>query len=78
MGHDDVRAGLREQPRLLRVEGVGRGEQVELMGGRDAIDLQGEAHARLFEVRPEEAVDQPDRREVLDAGEPHLLELAEE
>ena len=48
------------------------------MGRRDAIDLRGEAHSRLFEVGAEEAVDQADRREVLNAGETHLLEFAEE
>ena len=50
VGHDDVGARLGQQPRLLGVKGVGRRQQVELVRGRDAVDLVREAHAGLFQV----------------------------
>ena len=74
--HQLVRAGLGHRLRLVGVEHVGRGEQVQLVREPDHLDLFVVAHAGRLEVGPEVAVDQPDRREVLDAGEAHLLELA--
>ena len=50
-------------------EDVGRGQQVERARARDQLDLEAVAHAGLFEVGAEGAVDQADGREVLHAGE---------
>ena len=44
----------------------------------DHLDLEAVAHPGLLEVLAEQAVDQADRREVLDAGEAELPELAQE
>ena len=50
VGHDDVGARLGQEPGLFGIEGVGCGEQVELMGRRDQVDFQVEAHPGLLEV----------------------------
>ena len=74
----DVGAGLRHRRRVVLAEHVGRGQQVLGAGLGDHVDLEAVAHAGLLEVRPEDAVDQADRREVLHAGEAHRLQLVEE
>ena len=76
--HEHVGAGLGHRDRGLDVEDVGRGQQVALGGQPDHVDLEVVAHAGLFEVLPEHAVEQADGREVLDAGEAHGLQLVEE
>ena len=58
-----------------RVEDIGRREQAEVGGLPDHVDLEPVAHAGLFEVRAERAVDQADGREVLHAGEPGVDDL---
>ena len=78
VGHQDVSPGAGHIPRLLLVEHVGRGEQVQLVGHADHVDLRAVAHPSLLQVRPEHPVDQADGREVLDAGEADLLDLAQE
>ena len=75
---DDVGTCLGHRHGVVGAEHVRRGEQVEVAGGGDHLDLQPVAHARLLEVLAEHAVDQPDRREVLHAGEAEVAELAEE
>ena len=44
----------------------------------DHLDLFVVAHSGGFQVPPETAVDEPDRREILDARKAHLLELFQE
>ncbi len=48
------------------------------MGAGNDVDLEMEAHAGLFQIGTEGAVDQADGREVLHAGEAERLELVEE
>jgi MoxR-like ATPase len=64
--------------RLVRVEHVGRRQQVHLMRQRDHLDLQPEAHAGLLEALAHGAVEQADRRKILHAGKAHRLQFGEE
>ena len=64
--------------RLGLAEDVGRGQQVQRAGARDHLDLEAVAHAGLFEVGAEGAVDQADGREVLHAGEAQVDQPAQE
>ena len=64
--------------RLVGVEDVGRGQQVERVGRADHVDLEPVAHAGLLEVGAEHAVDQADGREVLHAGEAELGQSPQE
>ena len=66
---EHVRAGLGHRARLVRGEDVGRGQQVELARLADHLDLEAVAHAGLLQPGAERAVDEPDGREVLHAGE---------
>ena len=75
---EDVGAGLRHRPRLIGIENVRAREQIELVRRPDHLDLERIAHAGLLEVQAEDPVDEPDRREVLDAREAELLETAQE
>ena len=75
---DDVGAGARHRLRLFLVEDVGRGEEVQLVGGADHVDLEPVAHAGLLEVGAEDAVDEAHGGEVLHAGEAELAQLAQE
>ena len=75
---EDVGPGLGHRAGVLRREDVRTRQQVELPGGPDHVHLERVAHSRLLEVLAEHAVDQADRREVLDPGEPDLLDLAQE
>ena len=45
-------------------------EEILLARKPDQVDLEAVAHPGLLEVRPERALEQPDRGEVLDAAEP--------
>ena len=78
MADEDVGARLRHRHRILTGEHIGRGEHVHGGGSGDQLDLQSVAHAGLLEIGAEDAVDQPDGREVLDAGKAQSLQLAEE
>ena len=51
---------------------------IERAGRSDQIDLMPVAHAGLFQVGPENAVDQADRRKVLHAGEPEAGQPSQE
>ena len=75
---DDVGPGARHRLRLLLVEHVGRGEEVQLVGGADHVDLEPVAHAGLLEVGAEDAVDEAHGGEVLHAGEAQVAQLAQE
>src|SRR6267142_1244006 len=75
---DDVGAGLGHVARVLLRKDVGRGEQVELPGSLDQLNLEGVAHAGFFELSPDHAVEQPHGREVLDARESELAEAPQE
>ena len=66
---EHVGAGLGHRDGLVGVEHVRRGQQAHRGGRADHVDLEAEAHAGLFEVGPERAVDQADGREVLHARE---------
>ena len=77
MRDDDVGAGLGHGARLVRVEHIGRGQQVELVRLGDHVDLEPKAHAGLLETLAHRAVEQADRREILHAGETHRLQLGE-
>ena len=78
MGHDDVGANLDKLAGLLGVEGVGSGEQVQLVGQTDAVDFPGEAHSRLFQAEAKIPIDQADGREVLDPGKAQRTQLGQE
>jgi len=65
-------------PGLVVVKDVGRSEQVHAPGPADHIHLRVVAHAGLFEVSAEVAVDQADSGEVLHAAESDIPELPEE
>ena len=67
MANDDVGAGVCHGDRVGLGEDIGRGEQVGLVRRPDHVDLQAVAHARLFQVGAEDAVDQAHGREVLHA-----------
>ena len=69
MRDDDVGAGLGHRDRLVRVEDVGRGQEVELAGLADHVDLEAKAHAGLLEALAHRAVEEADRRKILHAGE---------
>src|SRR5690606_13568341 len=47
-------------------------------GAGDQLHFESVAHARLLQIRPEDAVDQPDGGKILDAGEAHRLQIVEE
>ena len=78
MGDDDVGAGAGHGARLLGVEDIGRGQEVQLVGLADHVDLEPEAHAGLLEALAHDAVEEADGRKILDAGESHRLQLGEE
>ena len=44
----------------------------------DEVDFEAVAHAGLFQVLAQHAVDKPDGREILDAGETHGLQLVQQ
>ena len=77
MRHQNIRARLGHCLRLLRIEYVGAGQHVQLMGFAHHLDLQAVAHAGLLQILPEDAVDQADRREVLHSVEALRFELLE-
>src|SRR5258708_3769230 len=62
---------------LIRIEGVGRGEQIEFVGNTSLLDFQLETNACLFQVWPEHASKQPNSGKILHAGESHFLDLFE-
>jgi len=68
---------LRVAGPLCRLEGeISRlWKHVLAMRTRDDLHLMVESHARLFEIGAEDAVDQPDRRKILDAGKAERLQL---
>ena len=76
--HQHVGPGLGHRHGLRRLEHVGRGQQVHAGRGADQLDLEPVAHAGLLQALAERAVDQAHGREVLDAGEAHVPELAQE
>ena len=78
VGHEDVGARPGHVSGLLLVEDVRRGDEIELVGHADHVDLVAVAHAGLLEIRAEDPVDEADGREVLHAGEADLLDLPEE
>ena len=69
MADDDVGARLGHFARLLGLEDVGRGQQIEPVRSPDQVDLRPEAHAGLLQIGTKDAVDQPDAGKVLDARE---------
>ena len=75
---EDVGTGGRHRPRVVLAEDVRRREQVERGGRPDEIDLELVAHAGLLEVLAEHAVDEANRREVLDARDPQPAQVLEE
>ena len=77
MRDDDVGAGPGHRHRFVRREDIRGRQHVERMGGCDHVDLEPVAHARLLEALPHRPVEQADRREVLDARKPHLLQLGQ-
>ena len=78
VGDDDVGAGAGHPFRLSRVEDVRCRQQVELVRLRNHVDFELVAHPGLFERLAHVAVEEPYRREVLDAREPHRLQLLQE
>ena len=72
MRDDEVGAGVGHPLGLRRIEDVGRREQVHLAGEPDDVDLELVAHAGFLERLAHVAVEEADRREVLDAGEAQL------
>ena len=78
MRHDDVGPGLGHGPGLGLVEHVRGGQQVLGTGEADHVDLEPVAHAGLFEIGPDPAVEEAHGREVLHAREAQGLELVEE
>ena len=77
MRHQHIRAGRRHRCGFIGVKDIGTGEQIQLPRLADEINLKAVAHPGLFQVGAEEAIDQPDGREVLDAVKAHCLDLAE-
>ena len=75
---DQVGAGVGHALRLRRVEHVRRRQQVHLARQADDVDLELVAHAGFLEGLAHVAVEQADRREVLDAGEAERPQLLEE
>ena len=78
VGDDDVGAGAGHGARLVGGEDVGRGQEVEGVGGGDHVDLEAVAHAGLLEGGAHGAVEEADGGEVLHAGEAEVLQLAQE
>ena len=78
VGYQHVSAGLGHLHRLFLVEDVGAGEQPGLVGFGDHLHLQVVSHVRFFQVLAEQTVNEPDRGEVLHAGEALVLQLLDE
>jgi hypothetical protein len=76
--HEDVGPGGGHGASFVRIEDVGGGEQVHLAGEADHLHFKVVAHAGFFETDAHGAIDQANGREVLDPGEPDLLDLFEE
>ena len=77
MGDDDVGAGLGHGLCFFRRAHVDDGEHLHLAGEGDGLELLLHAHAGLFEDLAELAVDDRVGWEVVNAGEAHVLHLAE-
>src|SRR5581483_2245677 len=78
MADDDIGPGNGHRGGLLLAEHIGRGQHVLLMRLGDHVDLQRIGHAGFLQIGAEDAVDQPDGREALHAGEAERLQLIEE
>ena len=78
VGDDQVGAGVGHALGLRRIEDVRRRQQVQLAREPDDVDFELIAHAGLLERLPHVAVEEADRREVLDAGEAERAQLFEE
>ena len=78
MRNQHIGAGVGHFPGFVGVEDVGRGEQIEVVGGADHGYFEVVTHACFFEVLPEGAVDEADGGEILDAGEAEGFEVGEE
>ncbi len=64
---------------FVRVEHIGRGQQVELVRLGDHVDLEADSSCRSPRSSARmRAVEQADGGEILDAGKAHGLELGEE
>ena len=75
MADDDVGASLGHGGRFVRVEDIGRGEEIERVRGADHVDLEAVAHAGLFEIPAERAVDEAYSGKILHAGEADFLQV---
>ena len=75
---EHVRPSTRHRLRVSDGEHVRGGEEAELVGLMDHVDLERVRHARLLKVLAERAVDEADSGEILHAAEADVLELSQE
>src|ERR1700753_888330 len=59
--NQQVRAGLRHVPRLLFIEDIRAGEQIECMRACNHLHFQGVSHSGFFQILAANAGDQPNR-----------------
>ena len=78
MGDQDIGASFRHLLCFVDVEDVGRGEQIEFVGGFDHGHFLVVAHSCFLEVLAEGAVYEADGGEILDAGEAEGFQVGEE
>jgi len=69
MGDDNVGARLRHLHRIIGRKHVRCREQIEFVSDADQVDFVFEPHPGLFQILPEDTVDEADGREILDSRE---------
>jgi hypothetical protein len=77
MADDDIRARTRHRCGIGFGEDIGRRQHVFFARLADHLDFERVAHAGIFEIGAERAVDQADGREILHAGETEAFEVVE-
>ncbi len=75
---EDIGAGIGHVGGVFRIKDVGGGEEIEIMREADHLDFLVVAHIGFFEIGAEDAVDEADRGEILDARESGGFHLREE
>ena len=78
VGDDEVGTRAGHALGLGRIEDVGRRQQIQLAGEPDDVDFELVAHAGFLEGLAHVAIEETDRREVLNAGEAQRPKLFEE
>ena len=78
MRDDQIRAGVSHPLGLGRIEHVRRRQQVHLARESNDVDLELITHPRLFKRLAHVAVEETDRREVLNPDEAERAQFLEE